>query len=193
MPIPPISFAALGLLRPVVNSVAEGVGEAASSFIEFLVPGGADDGTMSLDIEANAGRETKQGVTLDELRADAEEALLRFSDLLLHRIKQQGIDVRAPIELTTGADGSIVVSGSPARRQEIEAVLAQNEDLADLYHFLESTFSSLHEMEQVVEARDRFGPELIASADRFSRGLNAQRHQRFHIDVRSGEPSVRFE
>ena len=177
----------------MVGNVAEGVEGVARSFLEFLVPFGEADGDLPLDIEAIAGHEPKQGVTLDELLADAEEALLRFSDLLLHRLEQQGIDVRAPIDLTTDADGSIDVSGLPARSQEIEAVIAQNEDLTDLYHFLESTFSSLNEMEQVVEARNRFGLDPIALADRFSRGLDAHRHKRFHIEVRSREPSVRFE
>lgn len=177
----------------MIGSVAEGAGEVASSFLEFFNPNEEANGASSIDIKASSGHALKQGVTLDELQASADEALSQFSELLLHRMQQQGIDVRAPIELTTAADGTIAVSGTPARRQEIEAVLAQNEELGDLYQFLESTFSSLHEMKQVVEARNRFGLDSIASADHFSRSFDADRHQRFHIDLRSGEASVRFE
>jgi hypothetical protein len=86
----------------------------------------ATSGRLDLALDAFAQRQTYLLNNLEEVTED-------FQKELKWKLKQEGINVSEPFELTTAGDGSVVVKGDHPDKARIERYFKDNLDMRDRF------------------------------------------------------------
>jgi hypothetical protein len=148
-PLVPLAAAAASSL---VSAAADLAGAVGSAFRDVLA-----EGPESTNSNIVTRPPLSQPLVLEDLASSAQQAIAEFQRRFVARLSEMGIALEQPLTLAVDAFGRIKAAHDHPQAGEIDALLASDDDLANLFRFA----ASRSELQRAAEEHQRFS-ELYA-------------------------------
>jgi len=163
----------------------------------------AQEDTVEISPEAKDKAQSDQGAlarglleSLDILDGFSPEALQEKSTALKEDLdvlfERAGIDTSAEINLTTGYDGSVLVSGDNPDKVKIEKLFADNPELANRFREVSGMASMIRACQEGIEFQKAYAQDPQAAVEQYSYLFNDNYQPQFNLSYTADSMSFYF-
>jgi len=111
-------------------------------------------------------------ITGDEMRMALGEAKTRYQDRLRSALSEKGIDTSVPMRLQVDTAGRVVLAGDHPDKARIEAIFAEDDQLANAFREVMSLSAMIARGEEAVAFQAAYAKDPKAAVARYSHLFN---------------------
>jgi len=166
----PASHAASAPKPPAETTFAQALAEASR---EAAAPPAPPPSLKSKGLPSLFGHAGDDGIiTGDELRMALGEAKVRYQNRLISALSAAGIDTSAPLKLEVDTAGRIVVAGAHPDKARIEALFAEDGQLAGAFKEVMALSNLIARGEEAIAFQAAYAKDPKAAVARYAHLFN---------------------